>query len=139
MPRKKSDSAKPELQNQRPTRELFRFVAFYNQKIKAHGPDVTATVLRNIQRLLDKGLGIEDMAIALENYENDEWRKANPRYSKDMRSFFTMETIKEWLTPRPKLVKPDPLKHVHAFETSAKPAPAKPMLFDDPEDESLEL
>lgn len=132
MPRKKVEDseAKPALQNQRPTKELYRFIAFYNEKIKAHAPAVTATVLRNIQRLLDKGLGIEDMAVALENYEKDEWRRANPRYSKDMRSFFTLETIKEWLTPRRKPVKPDPLAHLADFQPDRKPEPVQVRLID---------
>jgi hypothetical protein len=116
---------------QRPTRELWRFIDFYNTKIKAHSKEECIGVIRNIQRLIDKGLGVEDLAQALENYEADDWRRANPRYSKQIRSFFTFETIKEWLKPRPKMVKPDPLAKVVAFETTVKPAPAVPELDDE--------
>jgi hypothetical protein len=124
MPKKKLDGAEAPLNpEQRPTRELFRFVAYYNEKIRAHSKEECVGVLRNIQRIIDKGLGVEDLAQALENYEADEWRRANPRYSKQIRSFFTYETIKEWLKPRPKAVKPDPLARVSGFTVDAKPAP----------------
>jgi hypothetical protein len=135
MPRKKPEGeapAKPVNPEQRPTRELYRFVAFYNEKIKAHGPSVTAGVIKNIQRLIDKGLGVEDLAQALENYEKDDWRRANPRFSKSIFAFFTYEIIKEWLLPRPKMVKPDPIKaRVTEFQPDFRPEPAQPTLLTD--------
>ena len=107
-----------------PTRMLWRFVDYYNKHIKEHSKEECVGVIRNIQRIIDKGLGVEDLAQALENYEKDEWRKANPRYSKPIRSFFTYEMVKEWLNPRPKLVKPDPLARLSLFEALPTPPPA---------------
>lgn len=137
MPKKKQDpvAAAPPAE-QRPTRELYRFWAFYNEKIKAQPKATVAGVLRNIQRLIDQGLGVEDMAQALENYEADEWRRANPRYSKSIWAFFTAENIREWLVPRPKMVKPDPLSRVNEFKTVERPAPVQPTIaHNEPEPE----
>ncbi len=129
MPKKKAEpeAAAPPAE-QRPTRELYRFWAFYNDKIKPSPKSTVAGVLRNIQRLIDQGLGVDEMALALENYESDEWRRANPRYSKSIFAFFTAENVREWLSPRPKMTKPDPLERVNQFTTDVRPAPAQPVL-----------
>ncbi len=136
---KKSTAPAAAPQEQRPTRELWRFVDFYNKNVRAHSKEECMGVIRQIQRLIDKGLGVEDLATALENYAADEWRKAQePRYSKPIRSFFTYEVVKEWLTPKKKPVRPDPLKRVTAFQTTEMPKPVSVEL-DDPVDPVSEL
>lgn len=115
----------PEKTGQRPTRELWRFVKFYTERIRAQSRTECQGVIRQIQRLIDKGIGLEDMALALENYANDEWRKAqDPRFTKSIRSFFTAENIKEWMTPRPK--KPvRPIDVIAKFEAVERPKPVQ--------------
>jgi hypothetical protein len=109
---------------QRPTRELWRFVRYYTENIRAQSQTECQGVIRQIQRLIDKGIGVEDMALALENYAKDDWRKRqDPRFTKSIRSFFTVENIKEWLTPRPK--KPvRPIDQIALFEAVDRPKPA---------------
>ena len=113
------------------TRELWAFVAYYNEHIKAHSKEQQTGVLRNIQLVLDK-LDVEDVALALENYAADPWRKANPRFSKHIRSFFTYEVVKEWLKPVNK-VEPDkvPAK-VRLFQPLVRPEPAQITVEDQP-------
>ena len=127
MPKKKAAEAAAPAE-QRPTRELYRFWAFYNDKIKAAPKTSVGGIIKNIQRIIDQGLGVDDMAVALENYEADEWRRANPHYSKSIWAFFTPETIRERLTPKPNMVKPDPLARVHQYLTTERPSPAQPVL-----------
>jgi hypothetical protein len=114
----------PEKTGQRPTRELWRFVKYYTEHIRAQSRTECQGVIRQIQRLIDKGIGLEDMALAMENYAKDDWRKAqDPRFTKSIRSFFTAENIKEWLTPRPK--KPvRPIDQIALFEAVERPKPA---------------
>lgn len=136
MPRKKKPEQLdlPVPAEQRPTNELWRFLDYYNKNVKAHSASECSGVIRNIQRLIDKGLGVDSLATALENYANDEWRKANPRYSKHIRSFFSLEVITEWLTPRPPIVKP--MDKVAKFRSDERPAPAIPVRLDDqPQDD----
>jgi hypothetical protein len=118
---------------QRPTRELYRFIRFYNDKIKKSSETERVGIFRAIQRLIDKGLGVDAIALALENYEADEWRRANPRFSKSIRSFFTVETIQEWQTPKGKPKPVDPLARVNSFKPDFVPPPVQPELFDDPQ------
>lgn len=136
MAKKKPEVVGPPAE-QRPARELWRLMNFYNTKIKAHSKEECVGVIRNMQRLIDKGLGVDEMAQALENYEADEWRRANPRYSKTVRAFFTVESIKEWLTPRPKPQKPDPLARLATFEPTTNPVPAKITIADPVEETDL--
>lgn len=115
----------PDKPSQRPTKELWRFVKYYTSNIRNFSQAECSGVIRAIQRMVDKGIPLEDIALALENYKDDPWRKANPRYSKHIRSFYTPETIKEWLTPRPAIQKPT--SPAFNFEASEKPAPAVPV------------
>jgi hypothetical protein len=130
MPRKKSDPVGPPAE-QRPTRELYRFIRFYTEKIRAASKTEMVGVFRLIQNVIDKGLGVDEIAAALENYEQDEWRRANPRFSKSIRSFFTVENIKEWQTPKGKPKKVDPLARLNSFAPDLRPAPAVPQPLDD--------
>ena len=125
------------LAEQRPTRELYRFVAFYDEKIRKSSEAEKVGIFRSMQRLIDKGLGVDAMAQALENYEADEWRPACPRFSKSIRTFFTVECIQEWLQPRGKPKKVDPLAKVAAFQPDFVPAPATPVVIDDPQSDDL--
>lgn len=113
----------PAKTGQRPTRELWRFIKFYTERVRPQSKADCQGVIRQIQRLIDKGIGVEDMALALENYANDDWRKAqDPRFTKSIRSFFTAENIKEWMTPKPK--KPvRPIDQIVKFETLERPQP----------------
>jgi hypothetical protein len=121
---KKEGLAEPE-SGQRPTRELWRFIKFYTERIRAQSAADCKGVIRQIQRLIDKGIGLEDMALALENYANDEWRKAqDPRYTKSIRSFFTAENIKEWMTPKPKK-SVRPIDRIAKFEAVERPKPVQ--------------
>lgn len=114
---------------QRPTRELWRFVRFYCQNIRAQSAEDCKGVIRAIQRMVDKGIGLEDIAQALENYAEDPWRKQqDPRYSKPIRAFFKPEVIREWLTPKPP---PKPVQPVFDFEPTIRPVPAVPIADSD--------
>lgn len=94
----------PEPESEYSTRELSQFLRFYNEKIRKHSTAETRGVIRQIQRLLKKGVTVEMIRAALQNYAADEWRKAqDPRYSKHIRSFFTQEFIQEWQAPRPRV------------------------------------
>lgn len=132
MPRKKAEPAAGPPAEQRPTRELYRFIAFYLEKVRKHSKSDTVGVFRQIQNLIDKGLGVDVIAIALENYEADEWRRKNPHFSKHIRSFFTPETIKDWQTPK-KIRPVDPLDRVTQFKTDVLPPKAVPLPLDDPQ------
>ena len=114
------------MSEQRPTRELWRFVDFYGKNIRATSKADSTGVIRQIQRLIDKGIGLEDIATALENYAKDEWRMAqtDPKASKPMRSFFTAETIKEWLTPRKFVKKLRTIDKIALFTSDYVPPPA---------------
>jgi hypothetical protein len=140
MPTKKKvsgeTSAEPQAQVMS-TREIYRFVAFYNEKIRKTSKEEQTGIFRLIQRLMTvHGIPPEDIALALENYAADEWRKAQDiRFSKTMRAFFMPETIREWLTPKKKPVKLDPLKAVSQFTAAYVPPPAiveEPSLDDTP-------
>ena len=116
------------------TRELYRFIRYFSEKIRPTSTGDTAGVIRNIQRLIDKGLGVDQFAIALENYANDEWLKAQDvRYRKTMRQFFTFEIIKEWQTPRPQVQTKLPRPQI-TFTTDVKPEPAQPKLAEELDD-----
>ena len=87
----------------RPTRELGRFISFYKKNIRDCTSQECVGVIRNIQRLIEKGIAAEDIATALRNYADDEWRKSqDPRFSYAIRTFFSEAKIKEWLTPKEK-------------------------------------
>lgn len=130
MPRKKKtegDPAQPAFKSpeQRPTREYWRMMAYYKENIRPQSDADCVGVIRNIQRLIEKGTSIEDIAVALENYASDPWRKANPRYSKPIRSFFTAEMIQEWQTPKSEPVKPPkPIDRIAQFTSDFLPSPA---------------
>lgn len=118
------------------TRELSRLMKYYNEKIKPHSKSQCVGVLRNIQRLLASGTALEDIALALENYANDPWRKANDlRYTKAIRSFFMPDVIAEWQTPRPQFVKPG-LPEIQ-FMPTVQPSPVT--VTPSPEEESNDL
>lgn len=111
-----------------PTRELGRLLSYYKKNIRDYASGEAQGVIRNIQRLIDKGIGLEDIAQALENYANDEWRKSqDPRYSLSVRSFFSEAKIKEWATPKP--ARPTPVKAALPeidFQPLERPKPAIP-------------
>lgn len=116
------------------TRDLWRFVNYYCTRIRAFPNTETGGVIRNIQRMLAKGISLEEIAIALRNYEEDDWRKKNdPRYSMHIRSFFKAETIKQWQTPRPKL-KQSRLPFV-TIQPTTKPTPVQVQQQDEIDDE----
>jgi hypothetical protein len=122
----------------RPTRELGRFIKFYKEKVR----DCTSTecvgVIKNIQRMLDKGIGLDEIATALQNYADDEWRKSrDPRLSYPIRTFFSMAKIKEWLNPMPKPGKPG-LPQIN-FTPLETPKPAALNTYAAPEEEAFEL
>ena len=142
MPRKKASTDLPvqggeavpaEPSDAYTSRELWRCINFYCKNIRNHPPEEYKGVIRNIQRMIDKGIGLEMIATALENYMNDEWRKANPAYSKPIRSFFTKEIIEEWQHPRPSIKKPDPVQinFTPLFRPSPVTVEPKPEELDD--------
>lgn len=119
----KPECSKPK--GDRPTREIWRLLKYYDNKVRHCSKADFIGVIRNIQRLIDKGIGMETIATALENYANDEWRQAqDPRYSLAPRSFFSEAKIKEWETPRPS---PKPVRPQIQFEAIERPAPVIPV------------
>lgn len=113
-------------------RELWKLMNFYLTKIRNHPKGETVGVIRQIQRLLDKGIEFDTIAQALENYAADDWRKANPRYSRPVRTFFTAESIAEWSQPKPPVRKyAEPFL---SFEPSVVPKPLQPTKPEEPED-----
>jgi hypothetical protein len=121
------------------TRELGRLLGFYKKHIRDYTPEESRGVIRNIQRMLDKGTELEDIATAVQNYAEDEWRKSqDPRYSMPVRTFFSAAKIKEWLTPRERPVSMKPaLPQIH-FTPLERPKPVQPTLLP-VEEESFEL
>lgn len=82
------------------TRELSKFISFYTQNIRQHSRSETMGVMRQIQRLLEKGLTMKQISTALKHYRDDPFRQqADPRHMKHIRSFFTRETIEQWQQP----------------------------------------
>lgn len=119
------------------SRELWRFVRYYCEKIRNHPQNECVGVIRNIQRMIDKGIGLEKIATALENYYKDEWRTANPAYSMKIRSFFSQEAIEEWQHPRPKVKKVEPRIPSIDFTPQQRPKPA--VVLPRPEEDTSDL
>jgi hypothetical protein len=125
-----------------PTRELGRLIKYYREKVRQCSSGEQIGVIRNIQRLIDKGIGLEDIAQALENYANDEYRKSqDTRFSYSIRTFFSEAKIQEWLKPRPKRTfQPtrSTLPEI-AFTALERPQPVVPQAATDSIEEEVEL
>jgi hypothetical protein len=107
------------------TKDIWKLTKFYADKIRAFPPSHAGRLIKQIQRLLDKGVEMDSIAIALENYEADEQRRrADPRYVLSIYTFFTEAKIQEWQTPRPSY-KPQIL----TFDIPVLPPPPAPALL----------
>jgi hypothetical protein len=125
-----------------PTRELGRLIKYYREKVRQCTSAEQIGVIRNIQRLIDKGIGLEDIATALENYANDDYRKnQDPRYTYSIRTFFSEAKIQEWLKPRPKraVQPPRPTLPEIAFTALERPKPVVPQTATESLEEDVEL
>ena len=130
------------VEDTRPTRELGRFISFYKKNIRDVSSQDCIGVIRNIQYMLNKGISAEEIATALRNYADDEWRKSqDPRFSYAIRTFFSAAKIKEWQTPKAKQpfnAKPS-LPQVK-FTPLERPKPAVPQVSAyEPDEETGEL
>ena len=81
-----------------PTRELGRLIKYYRENIKDFGKAVPTGTMRNIQRLLDAGIELTDIVLAMENYEQAR-KNQDPQYTLGVRSFFSEDKVRYWLDP----------------------------------------
>jgi hypothetical protein len=124
------DEAVAKPADSRPTREIGRLLSFYKKNIRDYTPTESVGVVRNIQRMIAKGLVFEDIVTALQNYAEDEWRKSqDPRRSMPIRTFFSEAKIREWLKPQGRTVPvaQKPALPEIAFTPIERPAPAIPL------------
>ncbi len=144
MPIQQSDDsqAKPP-SAQRTTRELGRFLKYYKEKIRDYTADESVGVIRNIQRMLDNGITAEDIATALHNYAEDEYRKAShPTFTMSVRKFFSQAKIQEWITPvkrTPPMAYTKPSLPQVAFTPLERPQPVVPAMHNNTEEDDYEL
>lgn len=126
-----------------PTRELGRLLSFYKKNVRDYLPQESVGVIRNIQRLIDKGIEYQDIVQALKNYADDEWRKnSDPKYTMGVRTFFTEVKVKEWINPikRKAAVPEKPKLPQIDFEPMERPKPFVPQaqtLFVEEEESEL--
>jgi hypothetical protein len=86
-----------------PTRELGRLLKAYKERVRDYHYTESQGVIKNIQRMIDKGIEFADIAQALDNYAKDEWRLSQgPARSHPVRTFFCEAKIKEWINPPPR-------------------------------------
>jgi hypothetical protein len=127
------------------TRQLSKFKTFFLQNIKSVSDREQLGVIRQIQRIVAKGVTHEQIAIALRNYADDPFRKeSDERFTKNIMSFFTETCIKEWQTPLPvsrtrerrQSPELDRLDALEALNPEPVPFPPKPVprVVDDEEE-----
>lgn len=131
------------------TRELSKFIMFYRENIRQHSKPETTGVMRQIQRLLMKGVTMKQISTALKHYRDDPFRQqADPRHVKHIRSFFTREVINQWQRPvpagrrgfRPRHSALDALEALQQLAPQpAAPAPMAPIIPTDDFDEVEEF
>jgi hypothetical protein len=83
----------------------------YTRSVRAHSHYEMLGVIRNMRRLLAKGITFEMLDVAVRIYAADPFvQRSDPRRRKHIRSFFTEITIRQWQTPlpeRPKSTNPN--------------------------------
>jgi hypothetical protein len=129
----------PEKQSARyRTQELGRLLSYYKKNIRDYHYTEANGVIRNIQRLIDKGLALEDIVQAMENYAADEYRKSSdPRFTLSVRSFFSEAKIREWLNPVERKPMKPMLPQIN-FEPLVRPTPVN-LLTEREEENDIEL
>lgn len=125
-----------------PTRELGRLLSYYKKNVRDFTPSESTGVIRAIQRMIDKGIGLEDIAQALRNYAEDEYRKSqDTRFSHAVRTFFSEAKIKEWLEPKQKrpFQPSKPSLPQIDFKALERPKPVIPQAAPETLEEDIEL
>jgi hypothetical protein len=127
-----------------PTRELGRLLSYYKKNIKDFGTKVPFGVMKNIQSIIDKGVALEDIVTAMQNYEQAR-KDQDPQFTLGVRSFFSEEKIAYWLDPPKQATTPFRLKPALPeiqFTATMRPKPAVPVqaalpIVEDDEDFTL--
>jgi hypothetical protein len=128
------------------TREISKLVTFYLKNVRAHDKSEMVGIIRQIQLMVKKGITMEDISLAMQNYASDDFTKNNhPALRHHIRKFMMPEKIRMWKNPpkrqatfAEKQRATDPsLSRLDALEAKA-PAPvtvAVPtrVLYDDPD------
>ncbi len=89
----------PRKNNHRPTKEVEQLKDYYLEHIRPHNDNEQRGACRQIERVLAAGITVDECYTAMNNYRNAPYR--TPHYSKNIRSFFTVEIIKMWQVPPP--------------------------------------
>ena len=119
-------SSELELQPEVSTRALGKLTSIYFKRIKSHSETEKRGIIQQLMRLIKKGIGLDEMQVALENYIEHCTKKVcqdhptveqpktstvctlckgeleeyvDARLRKNVRSFFTSDNIKQWQRP----------------------------------------
>jgi hypothetical protein len=121
------------------TREISKLVTFYCKNVRAHDKAEMVGIIRQIQLMLNKGVTMEDISAAIQNYAADEFtRNSHEAHRHHIRKFMMPEKIRQWkIAPKRTKTTTDPsLVALERLEASAPVpvtvAPPVRVLYDDP-------